>query len=285
MTNHTELSNIAIPTDVVSDAISAALVQSVVAWPRIYSEDLPVGTNVKKFRRDGSLTAEEIAESASYTFSASSELTQTSVGSTATKFGCVSKLSVEAQQFAGVTPAQIYQKQGEAIARDLDDEILALTSGVSTVVTASNVLTIDNIMTAVYNVQNGTQGVSSGVLDGLFDYKGIMEVRKELLNAGAAVFSQPQQTSLLAGTAQNTGYVGSLPGVNLYQTNGLPITGGDDIAVVFDPALAFASVYGGMQSKASWKGSEGFFDELATYVFFDVVEWNDAAACAVRSDT
>jgi hypothetical protein len=285
MANETELSNFAIPTDVVSDAIAQALVQKVVALPRIYSEDLPVGTNLKKFRKDGSLTAEEIAESASYSFSSSSELTQSSVNSTATKFVCVSKLSVEAQQFAGVTPAMLYQKQGEAIARDLDDEILALASGLSTSVTATNVLTVNDIMTAVYNVQNGTQGVSSGVLDGLFDYKGVMEIRKELLSAGAAVFSQPQQTSLLAGTANNSGFVGSLPGVNIYQTNGLPTTGGDDIAIVFDPALAFASVYGGMQNRASWKGSEGFFDELSTFLFFDVIEWNDAAGCGVRSDT
>ena len=98
MANETELGNFNHPTDVLSDAISAALVQNIVVMPLIYMENLAGLVNVKEFQKDGSLVAEELAESAPYTFGAGSELTQTSVTSTATKFACVSKVTVEAQQ-------------------------------------------------------------------------------------------------------------------------------------------------------------------------------------------
>ena len=95
MAFETELSNIIHRTDDISAAISAELVETVVVLPTIYTEDTTGGTNVKKFRKDGSLVAEAVAESAAYTFSANSELTQTSSTATATKIAVASKLTVE----------------------------------------------------------------------------------------------------------------------------------------------------------------------------------------------
>jgi hypothetical protein len=286
MAFETELGNVVTPTDVISDRISAPLVQAVVATPLIYTEDLPVGTNKKKFRKEGSLTAETIAESADYTFSASSEYTETSVLSTAAKSVCISKATVEMQQFAEtMSLGKLADAQGKALARAMDAKILALTSGLSQVVTATNVLTVNDVLQALYLVQSSTAGVSGGKLRAIIDFKGANELRKEIISSGAAAFSQESMTTLLAGIQQLNGFVGSLPGVDLFQSSGLPTTGGDDIAAVFDPDLCFAGVVGVVDNRSAWKGSEGLFDELTGWIFNDFVEWNDLAGCGLRSDT
>lgn len=285
MANETELSNIAHKTDEISDAISGALVQSVVVLPLIFTEDLPMGTNIKLFRKDGNLVAEGLAESTAYTFGSNSELTQTTVTATATKFVCASKLTVESQQFSTMTPAQIAQKQGEALARDLDDEILALFSSFSNQITATDVLTVDDVLDGAFTVDSNLAG-GTGALVGVFDYKGINELRKELIASGAAVFSQRNQTSLLEGIKAGNGFSGTLPGVDLYTSNGLPTSGGDDVALVFNPNNAIAGMVSpSVNVIVNEKGSEGFYTEIASYVFFDAVEWNDVAGAGVLSDT
>lgn len=287
MANETELANIIGPTDVISDGITPALVSRVVALPLIYTEALPMGTNVKKFRKEGSLTAEAIAESAAYTFSASSEYTETSVTATATKFGVISKITLEANKFRNLTPERLIMKQAEAIARDLDDEVLALFSGFSTQVTATSTLTVDDILQAVYLVQSGTSGVSGRRLRGIFDFKGINEIRKEIIGSTAVAWSHSEMVGILAGLQEPNGYVGSLAGVDLFQTSGLPLATADDVALVFDPELAFASMIGDSVDTyvSPMKGSEGGYWEVASYQFYDVVEWNDAAGVGVLSDS
>lgn len=289
MANETEISNSAHVTDVISDGISAALVEQVVCLPHVYSEDLPVGTAVKLFRKDGSLTAENINESASYTFSASSELTQTTVSATAVKTVCVSKNTIESQQFGLIDNAKLIREQAAAIARKLDDDVLALFSGFTgnTAVTSTNILTVADIMQAVYSVNAAYASPMNGQLVGIFDFKGINEVRKELVASGASVFSMPSMATLLANMPEKPkGYAGSLPGVDLYQIAGLPTSGGDDVALVFNPALAFAGMYSpSVITKMVWVGSGGFWDEIASILFNKVVEYNDTAGCRVLSDT
>lgn len=286
MANETEISNAAKPTNVVSDAISAALVQAVVCVPHVYAEDLPVGTNVKLFRKDGSLTAEAVSESATYNFSASSELTQSTITATAVKTAVVSKLTVEAQQFTSIDMNKIAMEQGKAIARKLDDDVLALFDGLTNVVTATNVLTVADIMQGAYTVRSALAGGIGRRLIGIFDYKGIFEVQKELMLSAASALTQAPLITLLTGLPQANGYVGSVPGVDLYQTDGLSTTGGDDQAAVFNPETCFAGVYSpSVQTRQVWVGSGGFWDEIASFVFSHVVEWNDTAGVEVRSDT
>lgn len=286
MANETERANIVAPTDVISQGISAALVPNVVVMPLIYTEDLPQGTNLKKFRKAGSLTAEDIAESATYTFSGSSEYTETAINATAAKSVVISKATVELQQFSDTMSLEkLTEEQGKALARAVDAKPKALFTGLSQTVTSSTVLTVADVMQAAYLVQSGTSGVSGGQLRGVFDFKGINEVRKELLASGAAVFSQESMTSLLAGIVNLNGFVGSLPGVDLFGTNGLPTDSGDDVGAVFDPNICFAGVVGVVDNRSVWKGSEGLFDEMTAWIFSAYVEWNDAAGTRVRSDT
>ncbi len=285
---HVLLANSAHPTDVVSDGITAALVQKVVVMPFVKAEDLPANTAVKLFRKDGSVTAETAAEAAAYTYSANSEISQTTVSATAAKTVVCTKISVEADQFGTITPADIPGYHGAAIARALDDEILALFSGFTgnTAVTATSVLTVADIMQAAYKVNASLAGRDGANLIGVFDYKGIYEIQKELTQTGATPFAIESMVSLLKSTQGLNGYRGSIPGVDCYCTDGLPTSSSDDVALVFNPDLAFGAMYSpGVQTRETWVGSSGFHTEYSSWIFNKCIEWNDLAGCTVKSDT
>lgn len=287
MAFETELANIAKRTDDISVAISAALVQRMVVVPLIYSEDLPVGTNVKKFRKNGSLTAEALAESTAYTYSASSELTQTSVTVTAVKQVVVSKLTIEALSFSPITPEQIASEQAAALARLLDDNVLALFSGFTgnTAADTGAMLSVEGLMEGAYRVSAAGAPRIGQNLVAVVEHKGAFEIKKQLVQSGAAVFSQANQTSLLNGREVATGYQGSVPGIDVFATDGIPTASSNYENLVFNPDTAFASMYGSVVTAPPVWNAAGMWWEIGSYVFSDVKEWNDRAGCRVLADT
>ena len=288
MANETEFGNFALTTDVISAAISPALVSPVVVAPHIFYEALPVGTNVKLFRKDGSLVAETISETTAHTVDAAGqELTQSTVTATCVKLCSNCEISVEAEQWAGATYADIARYAGEAIARDWDDEILALFASFDNTVTCSSILTIGDCIQAAYNVRANTSGVSSSRLVGIFDFKGMMEIQKEIVASGASNYSLESEISLLQGIRGNNGFSGSKAGIDFYQTSGLPTSGSDDQALVYDPAICFAGMISDSpEVRIDWAGGiGGYMTEISAYIFCDIIEWNDAAGCEVASDT
>lgn len=287
MANETENANIIGPTDVISDAIAAALVQGIVVVPLIASESVPENTAVKLFRQEGSLAATDgVAESSAYSFSSSSEYTETSVSATAAKTVVASKITVEALRFKNFDVAKTARLQGEALARTLDDNVLALFSGFNNGVTAASIATPDIWLDGVYTVNSSLAGLKGRNLTGVADYKAINELRKHLINSGATAYSHQSMITLLEGKTTPTGYAGSLPGADLYETDGLPTTGGDDIGLVFNPEMAFGAMYdSSVTTNVVWVGSSGLWWEVTSYIFNKVVEWVDAAGCKVRSDT
>jgi hypothetical protein len=296
MANETELANIKHQTDVISDAISAALVQGVVFAPLIYGEDLPPAktTNVKLFRKAGSFTAETITESTAHAVDAAGqELTETSVTATAAKYCANTMITVEAEKFSPITKDKIYAALGNALARWWDGLILALFSGFTgnTAITASSVLTVEDVLQAAYSVRAGTYGVApaSGLICGL-DYKGVYELQKQLVQSSASVFGVPSQISLLSGLPGTNGYSGELPGVRIYAGSGLPTSSSDDVGVVFDPAIAFCSMMSPTPDYYErWiggsDGTRGYATEYSAILYGAVAEWNDLAGCCVKSDT
>jgi len=288
MANETELANIGHATDEVSDGITAALVNSVVVLPQIYSENLPSDSMVKLFRKAGSLAAAIVAESAGA--AANAEYTETEITATAQKHAVVSRLTVEAQTFSRITNERLIMEQGMGLARDIDDEITSLFGSFATSVDAGVSMDTDSLMDAVFSVYNSNAGGNRQLIADL-DYAQANDIRKALLNSGAAVFAQPQQTTLLAGAPSANGYIGQLPGLDCYQFTA-DTGGGNDIGLVFNPDMAFGSMISpGVQTRVRWVGDSdgggtaGFYDELASWIFFDVVEWNDLAGCQVLSDS
>lgn len=286
MAFETERANIVQPTDEISAILGGALVEKMVIVPLIYKEAVPMDTNVKKFRKAGSLIAADVAESTSYTYDAGDEYTETAVSATAAKTLVISKLTAEAERFGGNSRGKLATAAGEAIGRALDDKAVALFDGFSNQVTATSVLTVDKLLDAAYTVHNALAGDSRQLI-GALDYKGANEIKKEIVASSAAAYAQPGQTSPLTGQfEQGNGFIGSVPGIDLYATTGLPTDTGDDVGLVFNPNKAFAGIMDpSIQYREVFKASEGVYTELAAWLFNDIVEWYDEAGCGVKSDS
>lgn len=283
MANETELSNISHITDVLSDVMSPAFQDAAVTPALIYAENCPTDTNVKKFTKEGALTAEALSESSAYTFSSSSEYTETAVSATATKGVVVSKLTVEAQRFSSIDMNRIGTAQAKAIARLFDDDVLALFSSLSNQVTATSTLTVPDMFDAQYTIFNAK--TPPGQLVALLEYKGANEIKKDIVTSAAPVFSNNIMLDIFDGPPQANGYVGSLPGIDIFQTSGQPTSGGDDVAAVWHPEWCFAAIVDSAIGVRPQWNSTGFWDELSSWLFYDIVEWNDGAGCGLLSDT
>jgi hypothetical protein len=286
MAFETELSNIAIPTDVVSDGLGMALTSAVVVVPLIYKENLPVGTNVKKVRKDGKLEAVALSESSNYTYDANSELTQTSITATATKQVAVYKNTVESEQFASVNQGVMGVHLGRALARLLDDNVITLFSSftTNTIVAEPAGLTGVGLLRAKMRVDASLAG-SNRNLVAVVNHRQAFDIRSEIFQSAAANFAQPSQISLLQGYQAPNGFAGTLPGLDIYVTDGLPTGGGDATALVFNPERAFFGMYSAAPIvRVNWIGSQGFFTEVTAHMFSTVVEWYDEAGCRVTSD-
>lgn len=287
MANETELSNFITVGNMVSGLASPALVNASIGMNLVHIEQFPDNTNVIKFRKNGSLTAETLAESTAYSFSGSSELTDSSISCTAVKWAVVSKITAEALRFGtgAASLPRLAQEQGEALARLFDATMLALFSGFSQVVTASSTLTKDNVLDAQYNVYDGK--TPPGRLVAVLDYKGANELRKEITSITASAWSNPAMLGIVNNNPKQNNLIGELAGIDIYQTSGLPTTGGDDIGAVFHPQWAFCCGIGGaIETNVSpFKASEGFWYEISSHMFCDIKEWNDRAGSGLRSDT
>jgi hypothetical protein len=291
MAFESEQGNFVGPTDEVSDAMAAALVQKIMMVPLIYSEDIPAETNVKVFKQDGKVEAVTLAESAPYTFNADSEIVQSSFTATATKKVVGSKLTVEAGRYRGEDEISVATRQGEGIGRALDNEIFALFGSFANSVGATGTaLAGATILDAAFTVK---EALAAGEqrLRGVFDYKGLNELKTEVNASGSALYGNDAMSSFVTDLFQSNtdtprGFVTHFGGVDLYESAGVTDDGTDDTGLVFNPEMAIAGIYD--PSISVWmlpKGSEGLYTEIMSWTFSDAIEWVDLAGCRVISAT
>lgn len=282
--------NAVMSTDVVSDLITEALVQGVVCLPNVLQTSVKSMSATQKVRRKGALTAEAIAEGAGYTFGANGELTDTSVSLVASKLMVASRLTYEVTRFeTGITPERIAQEQGEALARQMDAPLRALTPGLSQVVTSTTVLTVSDLIQAIYIVQSGTFGKGSQRYKAWLDYKAVNEIRKEIVASTASVWVNTSMIGIM-GAAEGlnlemNGYQGTLLGLlDIHITAGLPTTAGDRQGAVYNPQFCFgACVDEVVQPNPTWIHGNAY-EEKSSVTLYGATEINDAAGCQVRSD-
>lgn len=288
MAFETEQGNFALPTNVISDGIAAALVSAVVALPWVRKEDLPANTNVKLARKAGKVESATLSESSNWTYDANSEYTEASVTCTATKQAAAIKMTVEAEQFGTLSIGGAAPELGAALARQLDDNILTLFSSFTsnTAVTEAAGMTGTGVLRAAMRVDAALAGTPGRPKILICSHRQAFDLKAEMITSGAANFAQPSQISLLAGMNDGNGYAGMLPGVMVFVTDGLPTSGGDDVALVFNPDRAFFGMYSGAPIvRQNWIGSQGFFTEITAHIFSGVVEYHDQAGCRVLSDS
>lgn len=285
--NVTEVGNSITIGNAVSALMAPAFVKSTCMMNLMSTEGLPAGTLTKKWVQKGSLTAVAYGESATAALAGTGELTDQSATSTISKCAVVSGVSVEAQQMGNIGLDRVAAEQGAAIGRFVDTDALSLFSGFATVVTATSVMTIDNLMLAQFNIFNSNCPEQEVPLAIVLNPRAYYNVKKEIIQAGASVWTNQTYLDILGTNPQPNCHVGSIPGLGqFYTTTGMGTSGGDTYSAVFHPKWALAGSFA--PAPITWfkdKGSEGFYTEVASYYFYDVLEFNDLAGVAVLSDT
>lgn len=288
MANENELSNLQLPTDAISVAMSEAFVAAAFYLPFVYTEEYPDDTKLIKFRKRGSGTAQTVAEGGNYSVGAGSEITDTSVDATAEKKVFSTTHTVEQGRFGGIMGRlpRYTQEHARAIARLFDADVKTLHSSFTNNVTATATLTEDDVLDAIYNVENASDGAYSGMLAGVISHKQASDLRKVLAATSATVFSSQQSAGLLGPIAPAS--VKEYLGVNFIATSGLPTDTGDDVGAIFDPSLCFAAGVdgrGGFESEVLFKGNQGLHYEFTTWTYWKAVLWNNTAGSGLLSDS
>jgi hypothetical protein len=286
VSNITEFGNSVNVTDVLAAGISPALVKANCMMNLMHVEGLPAGTMTAKLVKKGSLSAASLAESTALAPNGDGELTDTSVSATIAKCAVVSGVSVEQGQFGSISADRIAAEHGAAIARFIDNDALSLLSGLSTAVTSASILTIDDVMLGQFNIFNSECPNKEVPLKAVLSHRGHYNIKKEIVQSGASVWTNQSFLEILAGTPQNNCHVGSLGPIDFYATSGHATVGGDTVQGIFHPMWCFAGFFA--PAPMTWvkaKGSEGFYTEYASYMFYDVLEWNDLCGVKLLSDT
>lgn len=286
--NITELSNSNTLGNLLSIAASPALVKTPVMMANMTLENLPSGTNVVKFRKNGSLTGALVAESTANAVDSNGELTDSSISATAAKAIVVSGLSVEEQQFGYITLDRIATEQGTAIGRYVDNDALSMASGLATSVTCASVATVDDLMLAQMNIYNSNCPNQEVPLSAILGPRAVYNIKKDILQSGGTPWANPAMLDIFAGApVKANGLIGTIPGFgNVFQTTGFATSSGDDVQMVIHPIWCLAGIFA--SAPVTWvqnRGAEGFYTEVASYYFYDVIEWNDLCGVKFLSDT
>lgn len=283
----TEFGNTINPSEVISDLMAPPFVKKVVAPNLISVEDLPIRTQTKKHVKDAALsgTLSAIAEANPVALAAAGEYSQTSVTSTIAKIAIASGLSIEQLQFGTQDAATMAEKQANLLARAVDDDFLSLFGGLSQNVTAASVLTVEDLYACQYAIFAAECPNQEMDLSVVLNHKGLLNLKKEQINSGASAYTNPQYLSILQGKPQANRFVGTIPGFQIYSTSGHTTSGGDNVQAVFHSLWCFAGSFApAPQVWVNNKGVEGLYQEIVSWFFYDIVEWNDAAGVGLNSD-
>jgi hypothetical protein len=280
MANEITTATLALATDQVSDAIGPALANKVVCLPHVFAENLPVGTIIKQARKDdamglGTLTA----QAATYSIGAAGEVNQTKVQLTVAKTVIGSKLTDEAEQFGQMQLGTVADKQANALARTLDNNVKALASGFSQDLgSAAAGFDIELAMDGLALIEAGNAGATGSRYVCFVGDGEAGAIRKQVFQSGASAFTNLELLSLISTFETPNGYIGSLGMIDFYRVAGLPTGGGARSNLIINPELAFFGMYA--PAPKTWiipKGVEGVYYEVVSFIYSQVAEWYDEA--------
>jgi hypothetical protein len=288
VSNTTQLASTVTVSRTLSDVMSPEFKRKNIGMALMHIEDLPIGqaTNVKGFRRRGAITTTAIIAEATAQGLQANFRQDTAVNATAAKVVRVDGISIENQTFGQVDLNSYAESQAFAISRAVDSTKFGLYSSITNQVNANGVLTLDHLDEAQLNIFQSEVPMSDMPLAVVLGGRGYRDIKKDLRDSGGAAYSNERFLSIFNGPPQVNGYVGSLPGFELFAVpEGLSEASGQNIQAVFHPRWAFAGMFD--SSVNVWmiqKGSEGLYTELLSYYFYAIVLWNDGAACELLSE-
>jgi N4-gp56 family major capsid protein len=203
----------------------------------------------------------------------------TSVTITASEVGIMTTLTDLARNSASRNVAgDIGRLFGEAIARKIDADLSALFTGFSTERAggAGNELTVQDVFEAVADLRTAN---APAPYYGVFHPKQIFNVKKSLTNTFVG------RDTELSNEAMRTGFVGTIAGVQIFESSNISVDGSDDsIGGVFSQdALALAMMQDlkiESQRDASLRA-----DEIVATAVYGVSEIHDSYGVKLTADT
>lgn len=288
MAFETERGNVTRVDAEISAVAAPAFVEKSKALAHCAKDIFPANNDVKRFSKDGSFVAGTLAESSPYTFDSGDEFVESSVDVTAQTYVHIYKPTVQAERFASdrANPAKLGPKQGEALARALDATWLALISSFTsnTAIDAGAAMTKDALLDAQVAVHSALN--LDEQLHVIMSRAHRNEIRKELTNTTATAFSQSMMLQTVVQKISPQGFVGEFSDMLVFNTSGLPTSGGDTLGLTFHPLYAFCMAYDPtVYSRGQFQASGGLFTELASWMFANVAEFVDAAGVITKADT
>ena len=276
MANETTSSTISeLYTEIVADALFVASEQSIMRnLVRNYtiagggkSVEVPIYANV---------SASAVNEATDLSNTA---VNPTSVTITASEVGIMTTLTDLARNSASRNVAgDIGRLFGEAIARKIDADLSALFTGFSTERAggAGNELTVADVFEAVADLRTAN---APAPYYGVFHPKQIFNVKKSLTNTFVG------RDTELSNEAMRTGFVGTIAGVQIFESSNISVDGSDDsIGGVFSQdALALAMMQDlkiESQRDASLRA-----DEIVATAVYGVSEIHDSYGVKLTADT
>ena len=203
----------------------------------------------------------------------------TSVTITASEVGIMTTLTDLARNSASRNVAgDIGRLFGEAIARKIDADLSALFTGFSTERAggAGNELTVADVFEAVADLRTAN---APAPYYGVFHPKQIFNIKKSLTNTFVG------RDTELSNEAMRTGFVGTIAGVQIFESSNISVDGSDDsIGGVFSQdALALAMMQDlkiESQRDASLRA-----DEIVATAVYGVSEIHDSYGVKLTADT
>jgi hypothetical protein len=277
----------------ISASIGPAVKAATVGLNLVSVAQFPTDANSIKWRKSGALTAEVVAEGAAYTpTDANSDITDTSVTTTAVKVMVSSPITAEAMRFGagGGTVERFSGEQGRAISRKFDADLFALFTGASQIATAASAMDADTLLLGQFNLEASEVPLTR--LAAVLSAKQIHELRLDAKNTTGASYMSQVNLSILGGTPQANNFVGNYLGIDIYRGFGLPTVTTRTAGAIFDTQLGFCCGVGGTVETQITPSGQGVVSAIpaasmivTSYWFYDVKEYYDQAVSQLRSNT
>ena len=276
MANETTSSTISeLYTEIVAEALFVASEQSIMR-NLVRNYTIAGGCKSVEVTIYGNVSASAVNEATDLSNTA---VNPTSVTITASEVGIMTTLTDLARNSASRNVAgDIGRLFGEAIARKIDADLSALFTGFSTERAggAGNELTVADVFEAVADLRTAN---APAPYYGVFHPKQIFNVKKSLTNTFVG------RDTELSNEAMRTGFVGTIAGVQIFESSNISVDGSDDsIGGVFSQdALALAMMQDlkiESQRDASLRA-----DEIVATAVYGVSEIHDSYGVKLTADT
>jgi hypothetical protein len=283
--NETEYSNYVDVAAFLDANIAPAFRSATISPLFCHQVQFQTGSDSKKLRKAGTLTATTATESTAHT---ASEYTETSPNTLlATQVKVYVEVSDKAADLVGADLMALAREAGVAIAEKVDSDTFALAdalNGGTAIGTTTADATPQHLLDASYTVSaNNPPAQLSYILHSVQIY----DVQTDILASSASFWGHDAGVTLMDTQIPMTqGFVGSFMGIPVYKSTNLESlnTNADWGGMCIANGLAFAQGFGPSVKLEFDRNLSKGVHEISAYIWFDAKEYNDDAGVSIVTD-